>query len=233
MGAGRQQEAMAALQEAERLKAQIDGLGAPQPAAAPAPAPARAPAKPKKKLSAAHEKAYDDFETRIKGQAEQALRRKKHYAAGGQIGARDQAQAYYEQDMKSLERLQRNRAACVTKLPKHKERRAYTLESKQMALADDQLEIAVMGASKLDKDTLLEVKLGWPDSDRPQVHKSATAKSSQTLPDYKSVRFMIDRDDGRKGFIHKLERRTLVQFGPRNVTCPILRRYDACWPVES
>ena len=68
MAAGRQQEAMAALQEAERLKAQIDGLGAPQPAAAPAPAPARAPAKPKKKLSAAHEKAYDDFETRIKGQ---------------------------------------------------------------------------------------------------------------------------------------------------------------------
>ena len=103
----------------------------------------------------------------------------------------------------------------MTKLPKHKERRAYTLESKQMALAEDQLEIAVMGASKLDKDTLLEVKLGWPDSDRPQVHKSATAKSSQTLPDYKSVRFMIDRDDGRKGFIHKLERRTLVQFGPQ------------------
>ena len=98
------------------------------------------------------------------GQAEQAQRRKKHYAAEGQIGARDQAQAYYEQDMKSLERLQRNRAACVTKLPKHKERRAYTLESKQMALADDQLEIAVMGASKLDKDTLLEVKLGETES---------------------------------------------------------------------
>ena len=43
----------------------------------------------------------------------------------------------------------------MTKLPKHKERRAYTLESKQMALAEDQLEIVVMGASKLDKDTLL------------------------------------------------------------------------------
>ena len=52
----------------------------------------------------------------------------------------------------------------MTKLPKHKERRAYTLESKQMALADDQLEIAVMGASKLDKDTLLEVKLGETES---------------------------------------------------------------------
>lgn len=100
------------------------------------------------------------------------------------MGAAAQASADYDEDKLSIQRLDEYRAQCITKLPRHKQRRSYTLAAiqKGSALRDNQLELITTG-SAMSSSTWLQVKLDYNDT--PQVKKSGTASAG--MPDWNNL----------------------------------------------
>lgn len=199
--------AMAALEDGERCQRAINAAEAalqpPQPVAATtvgAEAPAQGggvpmartrTAKARKPLTAVQNKQYDDFEAVLMRQAEAAKQHVAEFGHSGQQLAQTFAKKHYEEDMLSLERIRACRAACITKVPKHKYRRQYELES---LLRDDQLELEVLEGTGPKHAMYVQAKLCWPDKDRPQTQKTKTSKSG--IPTG-SVLFTIDRGEVR------------------------------------
>lgn len=126
---GQKDEAMAALQNAEALKAQLSALDSPAAAAtvvsstSAALAPTVSKRNTKKQLTPKQNKDYDTFASLLQQQADKALQRARALKEDGQFEAAQQAQNDYETDKLSLQRLEGYRADCVTKLPRHKENR--------------------------------------------------------------------------------------------------------------
>lgn len=140
-------------------------------------------------------------------QAERAQARAKDFEAKGSADAAAEARAAYRRDVVSLRRLKECKEACVTNLPKSKERRQYHIQSNFDHIEDDELEVYIDSVEGLAKQvsTYAVVKLGWPDKDAPQTAKTQLAGKDGLYAS--NVMFAVNREEGRKGFASKLAER--------------------------